>query len=76
MLARRSFIGGLAGLIAAPAIVRASSLMPVRSWGIQDEMSYAETMAALGRMGAWYRVHPVTGVLTRCPPPTVGFLFS
>lgn len=33
MLARRSFLTGVAGLIAAPAIVRASSLMPVRSWG-------------------------------------------
>lgn len=30
-ISRRSFITGLATLIAAPAIVRASSLMPVRS---------------------------------------------
>lgn len=29
-LSRRGFIGGLAALIAAPAVVRAASLMPVR----------------------------------------------
>lgn len=29
---RRSFITGLVGLIAAPAIVRATSIMPVKSW--------------------------------------------
>jgi len=31
-LARRKFITVTAGLIAAPAIVRAASLMPVRAW--------------------------------------------
>lgn len=30
-VSRRSFIGGLAALFAAPAIVKAASLMPVRS---------------------------------------------
>lgn len=38
---RRSFLTGLAGaglLIAAPAIVRASSLMPVKSWLGQNEL--------------------------------------
>lgn len=30
-VSRRSFIGGLAALVAAPAIVKAASLMPVRS---------------------------------------------
>ncbi len=29
---RRSFITGLVALVAAPAIVRASSLMPVKDW--------------------------------------------
>jgi len=32
MLTRRSVLGGVLGLLAAPAIVRASSLMPVRMW--------------------------------------------
>jgi hypothetical protein len=32
MLSRRGLFGGMAGVIAAPAIVRASSLMPVRAW--------------------------------------------
>src|SRR5438445_13735248 len=31
-LPRRKFLAGLAGIIAAPAIVRASSIMPVRSF--------------------------------------------
>jgi hypothetical protein len=31
-VARRSFITGLIALVAAPAIVRASSIMPVRSY--------------------------------------------
>lgn len=29
---RRSFLGGVLGLMAAPVIVRVSSLMPVKSW--------------------------------------------
>lgn len=36
-LPRRKFLAGLTGLIATPAIVRASSIMPVRGW---DEPSW------------------------------------
>ncbi len=32
MIDRRGIIGGLIGLVAAPAVVRAGSLMPVRPW--------------------------------------------
>jgi hypothetical protein len=32
ILSRRSFIGGLAALVAAPAIVRVTSLMPVKAF--------------------------------------------
>jgi hypothetical protein len=32
LLSRRGLITGLASLVAAPAIVRASSLMPVKAW--------------------------------------------
>lgn len=32
ILSRRKLIGGLGLLIASPAIVRASSLMPVKAW--------------------------------------------
>lgn len=32
MITRRSLIAGFATLLAAPAIVRASSIMPVRPW--------------------------------------------
>jgi hypothetical protein len=37
-LSRRSLITGLASLVAAPAIVRVSSLMPVKAWA--DTMLY------------------------------------
>lgn len=37
-LPRRKFLAGLAGIIAAPAIVRAASIMPVRSY---DEMEFS-----------------------------------
>jgi hypothetical protein len=33
MLTRRSLLGGLVAFVAAPAIVRAASLMPVKAWG-------------------------------------------
>ena len=32
LLSRRGLIAGLVSLVAAPAIVRASSLMPVKAW--------------------------------------------
>jgi hypothetical protein len=32
VLPRRSFLTGLTGLIAAPAVVRASALMPIKVW--------------------------------------------
>lgn len=38
VLPRRKFLAGLAGIIAAPAIVRAASLMPVRAY---DEMEFS-----------------------------------
>ena len=41
LITRRSLVTGLLGLVAAPAIVRASSLMPVKAWAdaaIADEI--------------------------------------
>jgi hypothetical protein len=32
VLPRRSFLTGLTGLIAAPAVIRASALMPIKVW--------------------------------------------
>lgn len=43
---RRSFITGIASLIAVPAIVRAASLMPVRGI-VQDIYGTSPAMAAL-----------------------------
>lgn len=40
-LSRRGFLGGVVGLIASPAIVRASSLMPVKA------VSFGPTFAEL-----------------------------
>lgn len=34
-LSRRRLLGSLVGLIAAPAIVRATSLMSVRAWSVE-----------------------------------------
>lgn len=42
---RRSFLTGLIGVVAAPAIVRASSLMPVKSW--VDAIAYPEATPSL-----------------------------
>ena len=39
MIARRSFLRGLVNIVAAPAIVRASSLMPVRGISLTDKMA-------------------------------------
>jgi hypothetical protein len=53
MIARRSFITGLMSLVAAPAIVRAGSLMPVKvvepKWMIDPDWLYGPgpMMAAL-----------------------------
>ena len=38
-LPRRKFLIGLASLVATPAVVKASSLMPVRSFKITDYVS-------------------------------------
>lgn len=59
MICRRGFIAGIAGLLVAPAIVRASSLMPVKAmtpnwrWGVQNidlrpgAVNYADTSGML-----------------------------
>jgi hypothetical protein len=52
---RRTFIIGLTGIIAAPAIIRASSLMPVRAW--KPELKYVQHAwghGTFGRAGGYY----------------------
>jgi hypothetical protein len=59
---RRGFIGGLIGLIAAPALVRASNIMPVRSIPIEafgaipdGPVAYEWTTRAFGYdIGKWW----------------------
>jgi hypothetical protein len=49
LLTRRLFAGGLLSALAAPAIVPASSLMPVRaSWHFWGEITLESWMAATG----------------------------
>lgn len=49
---RRSFISGIGAIIAAPAIVRASSLMPIKALddGTWRHKSQAEIMADIERL--------------------------
>lgn len=42
MIKRRAFLSGLIGLMAAPAIVRASSLMPVKAVATERFITFAE----------------------------------
>ena len=44
ILTRRGLIGGLASLLAAPAIVRASSLMPVNSGKAFTGITWIDTV--------------------------------
>lgn len=44
-ISRRGLIGGLAAFIAAPAIVRASSIMPVKAWNDLAEFERAAAAA-------------------------------
>jgi hypothetical protein len=49
MLNRRGFIGGLIGLVAAPMIVRAASLMPVKA--IPNDLPWQEEVLRNLRQG-------------------------
>ena len=43
LLTRRGLVVGLVGFVAAPAIVRASSIMPVRGWEDIIEHPFRQT---------------------------------
>lgn len=47
---RRGFITGLASLVAAPAIVKAASLMPVRGIVMAADYGYSPAMYAIGSL--------------------------
>lgn len=53
MLSRRSFFGGLAAAIAAPAIVKASSLMPIKAVKVLPDDEWLKLMQA--RMATAYK---------------------
>lgn len=50
---RRSFLLGAAGILAAPAIVRASSIMPVKTLAYGDGVALT-SMAHPRLAGVWY----------------------
>jgi hypothetical protein len=61
MITRRGIIGGLIGIVAAPAIVRASALMPVKSIIYADapKITFTETyyvVAETSSGGIWREV--------------------
>jgi hypothetical protein len=69
MTTRRGFITGFGSLlIAAPAIVRASSIMPVKAFfdhdALQAELAKVTREALLPRFFAWNLPH-----LYKAPPP-------
>lgn len=54
-LSRRGFITGLAATFAAPAIVRASSLMPVKAMPAEDNLAVMQKLLE-ARLSDAYRV--------------------
>lgn len=53
MISRRSLFGGFAGLLAAPAIVKAASLMPVKALSSEWPL----------KLGEWRRSRPLEEVI-------------
>ena len=47
-LPRRRFLAGLVGLIAAPAVVKATSLMPVKVWLEEESLKVGMTLSGTG----------------------------
>lgn len=56
-LSRRKLLGGLGLLIAAPAIVKASSLMPVKAYAEETPIGLAD--------GTYVRYNEATGLYTK-----------
>lgn len=50
LLTRRSLLGGIGALLAAPAIVRASSLMPVKSAPGFAQIHFFQNLACNGEL--------------------------
>lgn len=65
MLSRRGLIGGLAALMAAPAIVRASSIMPVKALAVEPEPLWLPQRGWLVANDAFFFASN-DGVIYRC----------
>lgn len=64
MIHRRSFITGLVSLVAAPAIVRAGSMMPVRGEVLKPDFVFEVELPVLSD-GAGWRIHGLPEVKWR-----------
>jgi hypothetical protein len=66
---RRDFLRGLIGVIAAPAIVRATSMMPVKVWDNHVEWTDLDELALPPRDPAW-NTTPSFPILSRSEDPS------
>ncbi len=72
MFQRRSVITGLGALVAAPAVVRAASIMPVNEfdWIIVREDQGANDVVSFTIYG-WDNTKPHSGLYDRNPPVAI-----
>lgn len=68
MIGRRGFITGLISLVAAPAIVRAGSLMPVKSASLRSVITPSEMDIDLYGVGPCISALLHHGHRMACPP--------
>ena len=67
MIERRKFISGLISFVAAPAIVRAGNLMPVKQMVSADEWLTATFLRVSGMLDAQREINErYSGMLARC----------
>ena len=71
MTNRRGFVGGLAALVAAPAIVRVSSLMPLRGERLVNIATRLPLVVGVGNRVVYVPVKPTRRSPKRKPSPTV-----
>jgi hypothetical protein len=74
LISRRGLIGSLASLLAAPAIVRASSLMPVKAWTLDGPLTAYE--AAYRRALFWDSFDSPSALSATEPYPGWRFRFD
>jgi hypothetical protein len=76
LMSRRRMIVGLAGLIAAPAVVRVASLMPVRSFVNELTIPPGETLYMMGGSSSDMMISSFVETIGsgQWPSTTMGFI--